>query len=285
MTDTIEGKVVGSDLVTSAKTFAGIPIAPVRETKSNINLLIYGVPGSGKTHLASLADRVPAMRPVLYLNIEGGDMTLRHSAPEIRKIPEEGSLSWGQLETVYHELHRQCYTSDIQPGEFVPRTVIIDTLTEMQKMNMSQIMAQLLTEEPDKNWDPDIPDVRRWGKNIEQIRRWVRRYRDLPLNVIMTCHEQEDKDNMTGLVTHKPQLSGKLSNEVAGFFDVVVYLYVKNEAEPGDQPKPVRKLLTGALEGFIAKDRSGSLPHVMVNPSMADIYGNITKGITAGKTS
>src|SRR6266581_2140439 len=254
-------------------------MAPVRETPAHINLLIYGQPGAGKTHLAALADKVPAMRPVVYLNIEGGDMTLRHAAPEIRKIPETGSLSWGQLESIYHELHRQC-DGEIEPGEFVPRTVIIDTLTEMQKMNMSQIMAQLIMAEPDKNWDPDIPDVRRWGKNIEQIRRWVRRYRDLPLNVIMTCHEQEDKDNMTGMISRRPQLSGKLSNEVAGFFDVVSYLYVKNEAGPDDsQPKPVRKLLTGAMEGYIAKDRSGNLPYVMVDPTMAEIYRCITEGI------
>jgi hypothetical protein len=245
-------------------------------TRANINLLIYGKPGVGKTYLASLADQVPEMRPVIYLNIEGGDMTLRHSAPEIQKIPEEGSLTWGQLEMVYDQLARQCYNG-AQPGEFVPRTVILDTLTEMQKMNMSQIMAELLMAEPEKGWDPDIPDVRRWGKNIEQIRKWVRRYRNLPLNVIMTCHEQEDKDQMTGAILHKPQLSGKLSNEVAGFFDVVAYLYVKAE---GDPPKPTRKLLTGAIEGYIAKDRSGNLPDVMINPTMAEIYSHITRGIS-----
>lgn len=215
------------------------------------------------------------MRPVIYLNIEGGDMTLRHAAPEIRKIPEEGSLTWGQLETIYDQLARQCYNGS-EPGEFAPRTVILDTLTECQKMNMSQIMAELLLAEPEKGWDPDIPDVRRWGKNIEQIRKWVRKYRDLPLNVIMTCHEMTDKDNMTGAVKHKPQLSGKLSNEVAGFFDVVAYLYVKREDD-----KNVRKLLTGAIEGYVAKDRSGNLPEVLVNPTMKTIYEGITQGISA----
>jgi DNA replicative helicase MCM subunit Mcm2 (Cdc46/Mcm family) len=267
-----------TDVVPSPKTFAGIPIAPVRDTKANINVLIYGKPGVGKTFLAATADHVPAMRPVLYLNIEGGDMTLRHAAPEIRKIPEEGSLSWSQLQAVYDQLAKQCYNG-VTPGEYAPRTVILDTLTECQKMNMSQIMAELLTAEPDKGWDPDIPDVRRWGKNIEQIRKWVRKFRDLPLNTIMTCHEMEDKDNMTGLVSHKPQLSGKLSNEVAGFFDVVVYLYVKQEDREGKKVT-VRKLLTGALEGYVAKDRSGNLPPVLENPTMAEVYSYITTGIT-----
>jgi hypothetical protein len=262
------------DVVPSPKTFAGIPIAPVRATRSNINLLIYGKPGAGKTFLASTADYVPEMRPVLYLNVEGGDMTLRHSAPEIRKIPEEGSLTWPQLQTIYDLLARQCYNGP-EPGEFVPRTVILDTLTECQKMNMSQIMAELMMDQPEKGWDPDIPQIKQWGKNIEQIRKWVRKYRDLPLNVIMTCHEQIDKDNMTGQQLHKPQLSGKLSNEVAGFFDIVAYLYVKQE-----EGKPVRKLLTGSWEGYVAKDRSGNLPEIMVNPNMGEIYERITQGIS-----
>jgi hypothetical protein len=268
---------VTADVVASPKTFAGIPYAPVKTTKSNINVLIYGAPGVGKTQLAATSDHVPAMRPVLYLNVEGGDMTLRHVAPEIRKIPEEGSLSWGQLEAVYDQLARQCYNG-AEPGEFAPRTVILDTITECQKMNMAQIMSELLMAEPDKHWDPDIPDVRRWGKNIEQIRKWVRKYRDLPLNVIMTAHEVLDKDNMTGLISHKPQLSGKLSNEVAGFFDVVTYLYVKQETVDGES-KPVRKLLTGSLEGYVAKDRSGNLPLVLENPTMSEVYNYITTGI------
>jgi hypothetical protein len=142
-------------------------------------------------------------------------------------------------------------------------------------MNMSQIMAELMMDQPEKGWDPDIPQIKQWGKNIEQIRKWVRKYRDLPLNVIMTCHEQIDKDNMTGQQLHKPQLSGKLSNEVAGFFDIVAYLYVKQE-----EGKPVRKLLTGSWEGYVAKDRSGNLPEIMVNPNMGEIYERITQGIS-----
>lgn len=271
-----------TDVAVPPATFAGIPIAPVRDTRTNINILVYGKPGVGKTQLAATADHVPEMRPVLYLNIEGGDMTLRHAAPDIRKIPQEGSLSWGQLEQIYDVLARQCYNG-AEPGEFTPRTVIIDTLTEMQKMNMAQIMAELAVSEPQGNWDPDIPQIKQWGKNIEQIRKWVRKYRDLPLNVIMTAHEQVDKDPMTGAELHKPQLSGKLSNEVAGFFDVVTYLYVKQEEkEQGGQKiqVPVRKLLTGSLEGYVAKDRSNNLPQVIEDPTMKVIYEKIHGGIT-----
>ncbi len=225
-----------TDVVPSPTTFAGIPMAPVRATRANMNMLIYGKPGVGKTFLAASSDLVPEMRPVMYLNIEGGDMTLRHAAPNIKKIPQDGSLTWDQLEAVYDALARQCYNGP-KPGEFVPR------------------------------------------KNGEQLRKWVRRSRDLPLNVIMCAHEIEEKDNMTGLISHKPQLSGKLSNEVAGFFDIVTYLYVKSEERQGKQV-PVRKLLTGHLEGYVAKDRSGALPLVIEDPTMQTIYKHVTEGIS-----
>jgi hypothetical protein len=256
-------------------------MAQVSKTPANINMLVYGAPGVGKTHLAATADLVPEMRPVVYLNIEGGDMTLRHVAPSIKKIPDKGSISWLQFEQVYEALRRQ-HATDVNPQDvgFRPRTVIIDTGTELQKMNMATIMRNLLLSEPEKEWDEDVPDIRRWGKNTEQMRRWIRRYRDLPLNVIMTCHEMTDKDNMTGKVTYKPQFSGKLSNEVAGFFDVVTYLYVKNEEVDG-KPKTIRKLLTGALDGYIAKDRSGNMPQVIEEPTMGEIFKYITAGNVA----
>jgi hypothetical protein len=267
---------VSTELAVEAPTtFANIPMAQVTESPAHINMLVYGAPGVGKTHLAATADDVPEMRPVLYLNIEGGDMTLRHVAPRIRKIPATGSISWGQFEQVYETLRRQTSSGGPQGNEFVPRTIIIDTGTELQKMNMAQIMANLLLSEPDKEWDEDVPDIRRWGKNTEQMRRWIRRYRDLPLNVIMTCHEMTERDNMTGKVTYKPQLSGKLSNEVAGFFDVVTYLYVKNETVD-NTAVTTRKLLTGALDGYIAKDRSGNMPQVIENPTMKEIFSLIT---------
>lgn len=267
-----------TDVIPSPSTLAGIPMAPVRATRSNMNILIYGKPGVGKTFLASTADHVPEMRPVLYLNIEGGDMTLRHSAPEIRKIPDEGSLTWPQFEQVYDVLARQCYNG-VQPGEYQPRTVIIDTGTELQKMNMNFIMGLLVEAEPDK-YDADVPDIRRWGKNGEQMRKWIRRYRDLPLNVVMCAHEVADKDQMTGLISYKPQFSGKLANEVAGFFDIVTYLYVKSEEREG-KSVPVRKLLTGSIEGYVAKDRSGALPLVIEDPTMKQIHDHIQKGIAA----
>jgi hypothetical protein len=62
-----------------------------------------------------------------------------------------------------------------------------------------------------------------------------------------------------------------LSNEVAGFLDIVVYMYKKNV---DDEIR--RCLLTSETDDTVAKDRSDSLPLVVVDPTMATLYDLIS---------
>ncbi len=184
------------------------------------------------------------MCPVLILDIEGGLLSIKHRFPNVDVIR---ITSWRDMAQVYNELY---------DGKHGYRTVGLDSLTEIQKLGMYGIMTELLKEEKDR--DPDIPSVREWGKNIEQTRKLVRAFRDLPMNVIFTALEMQDRNARTGLTTTKPSMSGKLSSEVAGFLDEVLYMYVKNV--DGAQQ---RLLLTRKTEDKVAKDRSDNLPMVM----------------------
>jgi hypothetical protein len=112
--------------------------------------------------------------------------------------------------------------------------------------------------------------VREWGKNIEQTRRIVRGFRDLPMNVIFTALANSDKDQKTGKTQVRPYLSGKLASEVAGFMDIVTFLYVKVKDE-----KLMRLLLTRATETHVSKDRSNRLPPLLEEPTMADLHALI----------
>jgi hypothetical protein len=111
------------------------------------------------------------------------------------------------------------------------------------------------------------------------MRSTIRRFRDLPLNFIFVCHEQEERDNR-GLLWKKPDLPGKLANQAAAFFDQVMYLYTKQVSEGSETAATdiKRVLMTGALEGYVTKDRSGYLPLLMVDPNMTDIFNLITTG-------
>jgi hypothetical protein len=241
-------------------TVAGLDILTVEESDLYQNWLIYGLSGAGKTVLAGSASIVPEMSPVLFVDIEGGIKSLRSFYPQVKVV---------RVRT-FKELQR--LAKAIASGSLPYKTLIIDSLSEAQKMSMQLIMAEAYRENPEI--DPDIPRMRDWGKNIEQIRRFVRQMRDLPINTIFTALSVEDKDNKNR-TTNRVALPGKLSNEIPGFFDQVGFLYIKQKGEDS-----VRYLLTSQTETTMAKDRSTKLPKTIESPTMQEIFNLINSPAT-----
>lgn len=250
---------MGSDLViTPSRLVAGLPVLKSSQAVEYFNFLVYGESGVGKTRLLGSTDEVPALRKILYIDIEGGTMSIKDIYPDIDTVRVK---NWHQIRDVYEFL---------KAGNHDYVTCCVDSLNEMQKFNMSQVMIDLISTRPDL--DADIPGMREWGKNLEQMRKYIRAFRDLPMNTLFSCLAMTDKDAKTGIQTKKPGLSGKLANEVAAFLDIVCYMYMK-EVE-GEQQ---RMLLTGATDQFVAKDRTAKLPMVMQQPTMKSILEIITK--------
>lgn len=240
--------------VLTSKTLGGLRVQKVQERDPYLNYLVYGLAGAGKTVLCGSADNVPSMRPVLFVDIEGGTESLRHTYPAV----ETARIStWSEMQEAYNELHA---------GRHEYQTVVLDSLTEIQKFDMYNIMEDMMKTWPDR--DPDVPSMREWNKNIEHMRRMIRGFRDLPMHTLFTALMQTQKDGKTGLSTYKPDLSGKLADQAAGFFDIVMYNYVKQVSE--EEYK--RFLLCQPTEQHIAKDRTGRLPTVLEDPNMEQIF-------------
>lgn len=242
----------------SLAAIAGLPIQKVANTPALFNFMVYGESGAGKTTLAGSADAVPEMRKVLILDIEGGTLSLRARYPEVDSVRIK---TWQDMQKVYDELY---------VGNHDYKTLVIDSLTEAQKMSMDEIMRRLVKEHEDR--DADVPGIREWNINIEQTRKFVRLFRDLPVNTIFTALAKSDRNPRTGVTKTKPYLSGKVADEVAGFLDIVAYLYTKEV--DGEQK---RMLLCGATQDNVAKDRTDKLDQVIVEPTMATIW-NAVKG-------
>lgn len=243
--------------VLSPRNLGGLRVIKANERPPYMNILFYGDPGVGKTRIAGTADDVPEMRKVLFVDLEGGTLTLTHSNPNVDIIRVS---SWKEMQAVYDALHA---------GNHDYSTVVLDSLTEIQKFNMYQIMTELVDFNEDR--DPDVPGMREWGKNLEQMRKFVRAFRDLPMHTIFTALMKNEKDKKTGLSQRMPSLSGKLAAEVAGFLDIVCYMYIKEVNN-----EQTRLMLSSATDEVVAKDRTGKLPLVMVNPDMSDLLAYIT---------
>jgi len=237
----------------SLASIAGMQIEKVSQKAPYVNMLIYGESGAGKTRLSGSSDDVPEMRKVLFIDVEGGTLTLRDCYPNVDTVRVK---TWTEMQSLYNELYANTHG-------YV--TIVIDSLTELQKMSMETIMRKLIEEHEER--DADVPGIREWNINIEHTRKFVRAFRDLPLNTIFTSLVQTDKNVRTGATKRKPSLSGKVKDEVAGFLDIVVYLYTKEI----DQENR-RMLLCGQTEDTVAKDRSNSLPLTIENPTMKEIW-------------
>jgi len=242
---------------TAKQKLGGLEVNRVENRTPYMNMMIYGNSGVGKTRLCGSAVEVEELAPVLFVDIEGGLLTLESCYPQVEYVRV---MTWQKLQDVYNELYRN-------PGRY--KTIVLDSLTEIQKFSMDGIMKEVVQKDSDR--DPDVPSIREWGNNGEQTRKFVRGFRDLPCNTIFTALAVHDKDSRTGMIMTTPSLSGKLKQEVAGFLDIVAYYYMK---KVGD--KMQRLLLTQATEQQVAKDRSDRLPPVVEEPTMLQLYQLIT---------
>jgi len=248
----------------TTRSLAGFPIVPPGEMGKNLNILIYGEPGVGKTVLAGSASVVDGMSPVLLLDVEGGTMSLTQ---QYGKVDVVRIHKWIDLQKVYNQLYG---------GDHPYKTVVMDSLSEAQKLSMTDIMAKAVKDDPDL--DRDVPTMRAWGQNLEQMRRFTRGLRDLPMNVIFTALVETDKNNK-GKTAYRPLFQGKTKGEVPGFMDIVAYYYM---VQKGDNT--YRMLLTQQTDTVIAKDRSNRLPKLLESPTMQEIYNHIT-GNTSENTN
>jgi hypothetical protein len=139
--------------------------------------------------------------------------------------------------------------------------------------NMQEVMNRLAEKDPERQGrqgDGEVASMLEWQISGSQLRKFIRGFRDLPITTIFTALVKEDKDKLSGKVTKRPSLPGKMAAQVAGMFDIVTYMYMDENPESKQQD---RLLLTEATDKITAKDRSNRLPRpYMENPTMADIY-------------
>lgn len=147
------------------------------------------------------------------------------------------------------------------------RTVIVDSLTEIDTYSMYQLLGIKTDMKLDE--DMDVAQFAEFRKNNQMMQLLVRAYRDLPMNVILVCSTQYNQDELKQF-HWVPSLTGKLASQVQGFVDVVGYL-VNGKPKEGTNDIP-RRLYIQPIGKFDAKNRIASFKEAFIDaPTMSKI--------------
>lgn len=234
-----------------------------------INSLFYGDTGVGKTTLGASAANVPGHSPLLLIDVERGS----HPAKNFPGIEVVRPQAFADLSKIYSALAAQLKSE----GGLKYKTIMLDSITEMQRWGTESVMARGVEQDADK--DPDKPEWSDWNKSHNLFRRMIRAFANLPCNTIFIALEQTDLSRPSRPKA-KPMLNGKMADEFAAVPDIVLYLYKK---EDNENQTIHRCALSAGTNEIVAKDRSGRLPEVLIDPTYRDIHSHVFSELTETK--
>jgi phage nucleotide-binding protein len=206
----------------------------------NLNVLVYGQAGAGKTSL------IPTLPTPVVISSEGGLLSIAGSA-----IPYVEVANMDALRDVYQWL----LDSD-ESKQF--ESVAIDSISEVAEV--------CLGTEKKSNKDPRAA----YGEMQTTMAEVIRSFRDLPRHVLMTAKLEKSQDEM-GRMLYAPSMPGnKTGQALPYFFDLMLALRVERDAEGVTQ----RALMCDGDGLWQAKDRSGKLDQ-WEGPDLGEIIKKI----------
>lgn len=268
-------------------------ISSVHEAQRYLKLFVYGNYGVGKTLLAGSAALVPQMQDVLMIDAEAGDLTI-HTDSNISEEEFHGHVDRVRVTTFkefarvqeYLRLHctyrdsgnltklkelesklRSDYDPDAPPRIY--KTVIIDSLTELETFSMYQLLG--ITDKTTLDEETAQAEWGEFKRNNTQILRAVRAFRDLPMNLIITGAAAYIQNENKKFI-YQPALTGKLAKQVQGFMDIVGFLAMVSDGQGGD----VRRMFVQPGSQYDAKCRFSQYKEkYFENPSIKSILAAV----------
>lgn len=222
-----------------------------------LKILIYAEAGVGKTELLGTVEDVPEeFLPAILLDVERGAMTIRHR----KRIDKVKVRTMAKMDLVHNELRKQGLP-------FYYRTIMVDNCTELEKIEMSEIMKLAHSKNPQQ--DINVPSPREYGISNTKMAKYLRAYKDLECHLLCTAWSRAIKDKEGHVLGWEPDLgAAQIRSHGPGYFDIVGYMTAR---KPQGQPVE-RKIQFLKTDKVAAKDRSKALPDVMDDPTIPKIW-------------
>lgn len=241
-------------------------------------MLVYGVPGAGKTRLIGSAPRTLIIRP---------PMDHTDSIQDPGNVQEMVVTDWSSMLEAFQFVQ--------QGGHEEFDWVWLDSISLFQDMGLDDVMSDAIARKPMRAVErggvmiPEFgPDLQEYKVNMERLAKWVRDMSGMAdsglINFGITAHPFEWFDPVKDESVWAPWIQGRnMSAKVCGYMNIVAYLEVVRKDE-----ETFRVLLTDA-EGFVGKDQFDCFPelrsgkHGIVEPTMDKVVEAI--GSSRNKTA
>lgn len=220
----------------------------------------YGLTDAGKTHLLGTAIDCEYTSPVLFVDVDQGDLTLSGKGVDSVTVSELDEL-------------QEIYEFFLYDNEEY-RALCFDGFTA-QEDDVS--MPAVMGEESLDLTEFHIPTLNNWGTSMFHVKKVLRAFKSLTrhpdpdkrIHVFATALEQVDERRDIGV----PGLPGKLGLGMGAYLDVLGRLVVEED----DEGKEVRYLrATKHIDNndgltYLGKNRLRLLPRRMKNPTISRI--------------
>lgn len=158
-------------------------------------IVIYGMPGSGKTSLSTTAEN-----PILIDTDRGFDRA-------VQRVDTLTAQTWQDILSEYETLKEY-------------KTVLVDTARAV----LDDYLASYVCEQ---NYKLKTNALKRYGQMADEFKAFVNYLRSNGSDVIFICHDKEDKDG--DVTKHSPDCAGQSKDLLIRIADQVGYVGIQNK--------------------------------------------------------
>ncbi len=239
------------------------------------SMIIFGSPGTGKTHFIGTSVVDERLMPCLFLDLEGGTLCIKSkcvycsdASDILSESSEVYSSSVATSKLVVYKPKSFAETSNIIRSlarkDFLRnfyKCVVVDSLSELNYLLLRETISE-------RGKDPDsAPEIADYGRSGAKLRTFLKDLRDISQLSLATCLAKIETDTFGRNYTCS-SLVGQLGVQVTGIVDAVAYMDIKLKDK-----EVVRTFTASQTPGLKAKDRTEgcTLSKVFENPTITEI--------------